>query len=93
MKISQEKKEVISEQVLAFLYSNHPKAMFTAHIAKGTARDEEFMKKILKYLKEKKIISEIKMNPNGKTYKTRSRWALSDKTYIFYKNSQTNNYL
>ena len=38
MKISKEKMEKISEQILLFLYSVNPKSMFTLHIAKELAR-------------------------------------------------------
>jgi len=85
MKISSKKQEKISEQILAFLYSIHPKPQFTSHIAFEIARDEEFTKKLLKNLKSKKLISEVKKNPRGKEYSKRSRWLLSDKTYLTYK--------
>jgi len=45
MRISNSKIEKISEQILAFLFSNSPKALFTSHIAVELARDEEFIKK------------------------------------------------
>jgi len=51
MKISNEKKEKISEQILNLLYLINPKLIFTSHIAKEIARDEEFIKKILLRLK------------------------------------------
>ncbi len=88
MKISKEKREKISEQILLFLYSVNPKPIFTLHIAKELARDEEFTKKILLDLKNKKLVLEIKKNPQGKEYKRRSRWRLSEKTYQAYKQSQ-----
>ena len=47
MKISDKKKEKISEQILALLYSINPQSLFTLHIAREIARDEEFIKKIL----------------------------------------------
>lgn len=37
MKISKEKKEKISEQILAVLYSLNPQTIFTSHIAKEIA--------------------------------------------------------
>lgn len=86
MKISKEKKERIAEQVLAALYSNSPKAIFTSHVAKEVARDEEFIKKILKDLKKKKLVTEVKKNPDGELYKRRTRWRLSDAAYKAYKN-------
>lgn len=88
MKISQEKKDKISEQILAFLYSIHPKPSFTAHIAKEIARDDEFIKQILLNLKLKGIILEINKNPKGIKYKRRSRWKMGDKTIQAYKNKQ-----
>lgn len=88
MKISEEKKEKISEQILAFLYSVTPKPFFTFHIAKEIARDEEFIKKILLDLKKKNLVVEIKKNPQGMPYARRSRWKLSDEAYNAYKKNQ-----
>lgn len=88
MKISQEKKEKISEQILAFLYSSSPKAIFTLYIAREIARDEEFVKKLLLDLKNKKLVIEIKKNPKGVSYIKRSRWKLSDIAYKAYKKHQ-----
>lgn len=90
MKISEKKKQKIAEQVLAYLFSTNPKPIFTAHIAEEIARDEEFIKKILLNLKEKKLIIEIKKNSEGYEYIRRSRWKLSNNTYDFYKKSQIN---
>lgn len=87
MKISKEKKERVSEQILGFLFSQSPKPIFTAHIAKEIARDEEFVKKLLYDLKKKNLVSEIKKNPEGVPYIRRSRWKLTDKTYLIYKKS------
>lgn len=88
MKISQEKKEKISEQILAFLYSSSPKSIFISHIAREIARDEEFVKKLLLDLKTKKLVIEIKKNPKGIIYIKRSRWKLSDIAYKAYKKHQ-----
>jgi len=85
MKISKEKREKISEQILLFLYSANPKTIFTLHIAQELARDEEFIKKMLIELKKKKLVLEIKKNPKGADYKRRSRWRLSDKAYQVYR--------
>ncbi len=88
MKISAKKKEKISEQILALLFSTTPKPLFTLHIAKEIARDEEFVKKLLLDLKIKKLVVEINKNPFGIPYKRRSRWKLSDLAYTIYKNKQ-----
>ncbi len=88
MKISDEKKEKISEQILAYLFSVSPDSRFTFHIAKEIARDEEFTKSLLQDLKEKRLITEVKKNPNGETYSKRSRWCLSDVAYGIYRDRQ-----
>lgn len=85
MKISKEKQDKISEQILAYLYSQNPKSIYTAHIAKEIARDEEFVKKLLLDLKKKNLVIEIKKNQKGISYIRRSRWKLSEKTYSIYK--------
>lgn len=90
MKISTKKREKISEQVLAYLFSISPKLAFTSHIAVEVARDEEFIKILLLELKDKKLLVEIKKNPNGTEYLRRSRWKLSDSAYQAYKKSQIN---
>jgi len=88
MKISKQKKEKISEQILAYLYSINPKPSFTSHIAREIARDEEFTKKLLMRLKKTKLVIEIKKNPKGIPYIRRSRWKLTEKAYKIYKESQ-----
>ena len=88
MYISKEKKEKISEQILAHLYSINPKPEFTSHIARDMARDEEFVKNILLDLKKRKLVIEIKKNPKGIDYIKRSRWKLSEEVYNHYKSKQ-----
>ena len=88
MKISRKKRDKISEQILALLYSINPKSIFTSHIAQEIARDEEFIKNILLELKNKRLVVEIKKNPKGILYIKRKRWKLSDEAYHAYKNYQ-----
>ena len=88
MRISNQKKEKIYEQILALLYSVSPKPLFTLNIAKELARDEEFIKTLLLDLKRKELITEIKKNPKGMPYMKRSRWKLSDSAYQAYKTHQ-----
>ena len=88
MKISEKKREKISEQILAFLYFISPRSVFTVNIAQETARDEEFVKKLLLDLKSKNMVIEIKKNPKGIPYTRRSRWKLSDIIYQAYKQKQ-----
>ncbi len=88
MKISEQKKEKIYEQILASLYSVSPKPLFTLNIAQELARDEEFIKSLLLNLKKKELVIEIKKNPKGIPYAKRSRWKLSDNAYQAYKTHQ-----
>lgn len=89
MKLSVEKKEKISEQIVAFLYSIVPKAEYTSNIAKEIARDEEFVRVLLDDLKKKGLVVEIKKNPMGETYSRRIRWKISDRAYTIYHQKQT----
>ena len=93
MKVSQEKKDKISEQILSHLFSQSPKSIFTSHIASELARDEEFIKKILSDLKKKGLVVEIKKSPKGKEYLRRIRWKLSNKVYAYYKQTQPKTYI
>jgi predicted transcriptional regulator with HTH domain len=89
MRISDKKKEKIYEQILFYLFSENPKSIFTSYIAAEIARDEEYIKKLLLELKEKKLVIEIKKNKEGFDYIRRSRWKLSKEAYEFYKNKQS----
>ena len=68
MKLSKEKRDKISEQILSILFHSFPKQLFTAEIAKEIARDEEFIKNILFELQEKNLIVHIKKNEDGKIF-------------------------
>jgi hypothetical protein len=86
MKISQDKKNKISEQILLYLFTSFPSQPFTAEIAKEIARDEEFVKRILFDLKEKGLVFAIRKNKNGEAFSRRIKWTLTDKVYEVYKN-------
>ena len=88
MKLSQEKKDKISEQILVFLYSINPRSTFTSHIAKELARDEDFVKKLLGDLKKKGLVVEINKNPEGSPYLRRARWKISDAAFQVYQKYQ-----
>ena len=88
MEISEKNKQKSSEQILAYLYSINPRAVFTVQIAQELARDEEFVKQLLINLKEKGFVTDINKNPKGTTYLKRIRWKLSDNAYSAYKLSQ-----
>ena len=88
MKLSQEKKDKISEQILAFLYRSFPSQPFTADIAKEMARDEEFIKRLMFELLEKDLVSVIRKNNKGEAFTRRLKWRLSNKVYDLYKARQ-----
>ncbi len=83
-KISQQKIQKISEQILHYLFSTSPSAQFTNKIAQEIARDEEFTKSILSDLKKKNLVSEINKNSLGLDYKRRQRWTLTKEAYEIY---------
>jgi hypothetical protein len=87
-KISNKKKEKISEQIISYLYFVFPKQIFTSNIAKELARDEEFIKDLLKNLEKKEIVKKINKNPQGLQYSRRLRWRISNKAYEIYKKHQ-----
>jgi hypothetical protein len=88
MKISQDKKNKILEQILLYLYKTFPSQPFTAEIAKEIARDEEFVKKLLFELQEKDFIIPIRKNKKGESFSRRIKWRLSNKVYEAYKSHQ-----
>ncbi len=88
MRISEEKKTKISEQILALLFENSPRPLFISQISKEIARDEEFVKRLLTDLSKKGLVDQIKKNPQGVNYKKRARWKLSNKSYEAYKKIQ-----
>jgi DNA-binding IscR family transcriptional regulator len=88
MRLSQDKKNRIIEQILSFLYHSFPQEPFTAEIARETVRDEEFIKRILFELKEKGLVVSIVKNKNGEPFSRRLRWRLSTKVYEVYKSKQ-----
>ena len=87
-RISDQKIEKISEQVLSFMYSIFPKQIFTSDIAKELARDEEFIKKLLLDLEKKDLVLKIDKNSSGYKYSRRLRWRISNKAYDLYKKLQ-----
>jgi len=83
-RISKQKKDKISEQILYHLYQIFPKQVFTSDIAKELARDEEFIKVIMLELQKKDLVVKIDKNPQGINYQKRLRWRLSNKVHSIY---------
>ncbi len=88
MRLSQNKKDKITEQILLFLYHSFPKQPFTAEIAREIARDEEFIKRLLFELKEKNLVFVIRKNKKGESFSRRLKWRLTNKVYDIYSSKQ-----
>ena len=88
MKLSKEKRDRISEQILSYLYHNFPKSLFTAEIAREIARDEEFVKALMLELKNKNLVISVRKNPSGIPYVRRIRWRLSNQAKQAYTEVQ-----
>jgi len=84
MKISQAKKDRITEQILLFLYHSFPNQPFTAEIAREIARDEEFIKSILFDLQAKGLVIPVRKSSKGEIFSRRLKWRLTNKVYDIY---------
>jgi len=83
-RISDEKIERISEQILSYLYSVFPRLVFTVDVARELARDEEFVKRLLLGLEEKGLVVRVSKNSDGVDYLSRMRWRISNKAHAVY---------
>lgn len=81
MKLSNKKKEKISEHILSILFEKYPEQLFTSEIAREIARDEEFTKDLLNELNSKELVTSINKNPKGVQYSRRIRWRLSNQAH------------
>jgi hypothetical protein len=91
MRLSQDKKDKITEQILSYLYHSFPNQPFTAEIAREIARDEEFIKRLLFELQEKNLVTPIRKNKKGEIFSRRLRWRLTNRVYEIYHSKETNN--
>jgi len=85
MKLSKQKRDKISEQIISHIFYSFPKQLFTVEIAREIARDEEFVKNLLLELKDKGVIVQIRKNEKGKSFVRRQRWQLSPRAYSVYQ--------
>ena len=85
MRLSQEKRDKIAEQILSILYHIYPQTRFVANLSSEIARDEEFIKALMFELRNKNMVVSIKQNPKGKFYSRRLRWRLTPQAYQAYK--------
>jgi len=88
MRLGNEKRDKIFEQILSYLYHSFPKTPFTAEIAREIIRDEEFVKRLLFELESKGLIVAIRKNNKGEPFTRRLKWRLSSRVYEVYKSKQ-----
>jgi len=88
MKLSQDKKNKINEQILSFLFHSFPKEPFTAEVAREIVRDEEFTKRLLFELQNKNLVVPIRKNKKGESFTRRLKWRLSTQVYNIYHSKQ-----
>jgi hypothetical protein len=88
-RISQSKKDKISEQILHYLFTVSPESQYTNRIGQEIIRDEEFTKLLLIELEKKKLVLSIDKNSKGIQYSRRQRWRLSPQAYDAYKKHQS----
>ena len=86
--ISKVKKDKIAEQILHYLFTISPESKFTSEISSEIARDEEFIKSMLKEMQQKKLVVPINKNNKGKDYIKRTRWRLSNDVFDVYSKAQ-----
>jgi len=83
-RISEEKVEKISEQILSYLYGVFPRLVFTVDVARELARDEEFVKRLLLGLEKKGAVVRVGKNSEGRVYLKRMRWRISNRAHAVY---------
>ncbi len=88
MRLSQDKKNKIIEQILSLLFHSFPKEPFTAEIARDIIRDEEFTKRLLFEMKDKNLVIPIRKNKKGESFTRRLKWRISNQVYEIYKSKQ-----
>lgn len=88
--ISQKKIDKIEEVILALLYENPAKPLYTSEIAEEIIRDEEFTLKLLIDLNKKELIELIDKNSDGKKLLKRKKWLLKPQVYSTYKSLSNN---
>jgi len=84
-RISAQKSAKIKEEVLAVLFEQNPKALFTKDVALAIIRDEEFTKRLLLELKKDGLVKEVSLSEKGIVYRARRRWQLSEAAFKAYQ--------
>ena len=81
-KVSEEKREKLKEEVLRIIYEGYPSFLYTYQIAEHLIRDDEFILKLLKDLKEKNLLICLEES-SGNNIKR--KWGLKEEIYEKYR--------
>jgi len=79
-RISQRTFGKVAESALAFLNERYPEAVTCREVAEELARDNEFVAKVLFFLKEKGLAMQVTASPRGRDYVRWTKWTLTPST-------------
>jgi hypothetical protein len=83
-RVSQKSFQKVAEQALGILFERYPESLSTNAIAKELGRDNEFAKKVMDFLHEKRYVALSRVSKSGKAFSTRKCWRLSTETHMKY---------
>jgi hypothetical protein len=81
-RISKEKQDRIKEDILREMFENYPEFEYTESVAEKIIRDNEFTLKLLKEMKRKNLINEIRESSGRKI---KRKWQMKKEVYYAYK--------
>jgi len=70
----------VAEAALAFLNEKYPEALTCREVAEELARDNEFVAKVLFFLKDKGLAMQVTASPRGREYVRWTKWTLTPAT-------------
>lgn len=79
-RVSQRTFNKVAEAALAFLNERYPEPLSCREIAAELARDNEFVGRVLLFLKEKKLVQQVYKSPEGRDYLRWTKWTLTPST-------------
>lgn len=80
-KISEDKITKLKEEILSFLYENHPKMFYTYEIANHLIRDDEFVFNMLNNLKNNNLIIQLNLTKGNKI---KRKWGITKEIHAKY---------
>jgi len=79
-RVSQRTFNKVAEATLAFLNERFPEPLSGREVAAELARDNEFVGRVLIFLREKGLVQQVYKSPTGKDYLRWTKWALTPAT-------------